>query len=180
RHTISKRDWSSDVCSSEIYKLRRKSMLFINMFAIAAVRDRSGRMLSAGTALASLPWQRVCRRCSQRTVLVDLPLSSFVGSSDTCYSRRTRKATTVFASHEENRFVFSRSHRPPLTRTGKAIDGKILYHFIQLKNCVIGKCYTSSPYTCPFIGVCRRWAHSPLLVGLPCYNGRKGIDETPE
>src|SRR5699024_7823973 len=49
------------------------------------------------------------------------------GSSDTCYSRR--------------------SHRPPLIRTGKAINGKILYHFIQLKNCVIGKCYTSSPYT---------------------------------
>src|SRR5699024_5786241 len=24
----------------------------------------------------------------------------------------------------------TRSHRPPLTRTGKAIDGKILYHFI--------------------------------------------------
>src|SRR5699024_8462921 len=88
-------------------------MLFINMFAIAAVLDRSGRMLSAGTAVACLRWQRVCRRCSQRTVLVDLPLSSFVGSSDTCYSRRTRKATTVFASHEENRFVFSRSHRPP-------------------------------------------------------------------
>src|SRR5690625_2786936 len=70
------------------------------------------------------------------------------GSSDTCYSRRSR--------------------RPPLTRTGKAIYGTILYHFIQLKNCVIGKCYTSSPYTCPFIGVCRRWAQSPPLVGLPC------------
>src|SRR5690625_2350224 len=28
---------------------------------------------AAGTASASLPWQRVCRRCSQRTVLVDLP-----------------------------------------------------------------------------------------------------------
>src|SRR5690625_5417282 len=39
-------------------------MLFTNTCAIATVRDRSGRMLSAGTALASLPWQRVCRRCS--------------------------------------------------------------------------------------------------------------------
>src|SRR5699024_7010845 len=137
-------------------------------------------MLSAGTALASLPRQGVCRRCPQRPVLVGLPYSSSAGSLDTCDFRRTRNATTAFASHEENWFVFSRSHRPPLTRTGKAIDGKILYHFIQLKNCVIGKCYTSSPYTCPFIGVCRRWAQSPLLVGLPCYNGRKGIDETPE
>src|SRR5690625_4619448 len=40
-----------------------------------------------------------------------------------------------------------RSHRPPLTRTGKAIYGRILYHFIQLKNSVVGKRYTSSPYT---------------------------------
>src|SRR5699024_5349869 len=47
------------------------------------------------------------------------------GASDTCYSRRIRKATTAFASHEENWFVFSRSHRPPLTRTGK-INGKNL------------------------------------------------------
>src|SRR5699024_4156875 len=80
-------------------------------------------VLSAGTALASLPWQRVCRRSSQRTVLVDLPQIT-PGSSDTCCSRRTRNATTAFASHEENWFVFARSHRPPLTRTGKAIDGK--------------------------------------------------------
>src|SRR5699024_1104664 len=100
---------------------------FPNTCVIAVVRDRSGRMLSAGTALASLPWQRVCRRCSQRTVLVDLPLSSFAGSSDTCYSRG--------------------SHRPSLTRTGKAIYGRIICHFFQLKNCVIGKRYTSSPYT---------------------------------
>src|SRR5699024_574325 len=41
------------------------------------------------------------------------------GASDTCYSRRTRKATTAFASHEENWFVFSRSHHLPLTRTMK-------------------------------------------------------------
>src|SRR5699024_4506659 len=83
-------------------------------------------------------------------------------------------------SHEENGFVFSRSHCPPLTRTNKAIYGIILYHFIQLKNCVIGKCYTSSPYTCPFIGVCRRWAQSPPVVGLPCSNVSKGLDETPQ
>src|SRR5699024_10078079 len=44
---------------------------------------RYGPLLSAGTASASLPWQRVCRRCSQRTVLVDLPYST-AGSSDTC------------------------------------------------------------------------------------------------
>src|SRR5699024_11101509 len=42
------------------------------------------------------------------------------------------------------------------------------------------KRYTSSPYTCPFVGVCRRWAQSPPLVGLPYFNGRKGIDETPK
>src|SRR5699024_12599017 len=41
------------------------------------------------------------------------------GSSDTCYSRRTRKATTAFASHVENWFVFSRSQHLPLTRTMK-------------------------------------------------------------
>jgi len=34
---------------------------------------RCGPLLSAGTASVSLPWQRVCRRCSQRTGLVDLP-----------------------------------------------------------------------------------------------------------
>src|SRR5699024_4271321 len=33
------------------------------------------------------------------------------GSSDTCYSRRTRKAPEAFTSHEENWFVFSRSQR---------------------------------------------------------------------
>jgi len=48
-------------------------MLFANTCAIAIVRDRSERMLSAGAALASLPRQGVCRRCPQRTVLVDLP-----------------------------------------------------------------------------------------------------------
>src|SRR5690625_528105 len=36
---------------------------------------RCGPLLSAGTASVSLPWQRVCRRCSQRTVLVDQPLT---------------------------------------------------------------------------------------------------------
>ena len=82
-----------------IYKLEVKAGWFANTCAIAAVRDRSGWMLSAGTASASLPWQRVCRRCSQRTVLVDLPQIT-AGSSDTCYSRR--------------------SHHPPLTRTGPA------------------------------------------------------------
>src|SRR5699024_1635831 len=46
---------------------------FANTFAIAAARDRSGRMLSVVTDLASVLWQRVCRRCSQRTFLVDLP-----------------------------------------------------------------------------------------------------------
>src|SRR5699024_1124167 len=79
-------------------------------------------MLSVGTALASLPWQRVWRRCSQSTVLVDLPYSSTAGSSDTCYSRRTRNTTTAFASHEENWFVFSRSQRPPLTRTSVVVQ----------------------------------------------------------
>src|SRR5690625_4977502 len=106
-------------------------------------------MLSAGTALASLPRQGVCRRCPQRTVLVGLPLKPApasssnasqyassaqgsievyssstlsAGSSDTCYSRRTRKATAAFASHEENWFVFSRSHHPPLTRTNEVVD----------------------------------------------------------
>jgi len=39
-----------------------------------------------------------------------------------------------------------RSHRPPLTRTGKAIYGRT-FSLHQLKNCVIGKRYTSSPYT---------------------------------
>src|SRR5690625_2939253 len=49
------------------------------------------------------------------------------GSSDTCYSRR--------------------SHRPPLTRTSKTIFGTILCHYVQLKNFIISKRYTSSPYT---------------------------------
>src|SRR5690625_4455761 len=37
------------------------------------------------------------------------PLSA--GSSNTCYSRRTRKTSAAFASHKENWFVFSRSQR---------------------------------------------------------------------
>src|SRR5690625_2932861 len=57
-----------------IYKLRSKCIVF-----------RYGPLLSAGTASASLPWQRVCRRCSQRTVLVGLLQSSSAGSSDTCW-----------------------------------------------------------------------------------------------
>src|SRR5699024_1179379 len=40
---------------------------------VSACVFRCGPLLSAGTASASLPWQRVCRRCSQRTVLVGLP-----------------------------------------------------------------------------------------------------------
>src|SRR5690625_3229095 len=55
-------------------------------------------------------------------------------------------------------------HSPGLV---KLFTENFLCHFIQLNICVIGKCYTSSPYTCPFIGVCRRWAQSPSLVGLP-------------
>src|SRR5699024_5222018 len=46
---------------------------FANKRGIGTVRDRSGRMLSAGTASASLPRHGVCRRCPQRTVLVGLP-----------------------------------------------------------------------------------------------------------
>src|SRR5699024_11511209 len=103
------------------------------------------------------------------------------GSSDTCYSRRTRKASAAFASHEENWFVFSRSHRPPLTRTGKAIYGRILYYFIQLKNSVIGKRYTSSPYTRRLLEkethfFCVRCFSRKL--SLSC--GRKGLGGTPE
>src|SRR5699024_1162166 len=94
-------------------------MLYANTCAVAAGRDRSGRMLSAGTALASLPRQGVCRRCPQRTVLVGLHLYTAAGSSDTCYSRRTGNSTSAFASHEENRFIFSRSHRPPSPRLVK-------------------------------------------------------------
>src|SRR5699024_4311785 len=61
---------------------------------------RCGPMLSAGTASASSrkPLCGVFRH-------VLFP--------------RTRKATTAFASHEENWFVFSRSHHLPLTRTMK-------------------------------------------------------------
>src|SRR5699024_10316607 len=40
---------------------------------VSACVFRRVPLLSAGTASASLPWQRVCRRCSQRTVLVGLP-----------------------------------------------------------------------------------------------------------
>src|SRR5699024_12526440 len=47
----------------KIYILRR-----MHWFVI-----RCCPLLPAGTASASLPWQRVCRRCWQRTVLVDLP-----------------------------------------------------------------------------------------------------------
>src|SRR5699024_1649927 len=73
-----------------------------------------------------------------------------------------------------------RSPRPPLTQTGKAIDGKILYHFIQLKNCVIGKCYTSSPYTRRLLEKEKRFFCVRCFskkLSLSC--GRKGIDETP-
>src|SRR5699024_2252937 len=87
--------------------------------AILAVRDRSGRVLSAGTASASSrkPLSGVFRH-----VLFPQDKEDF-GS---------------VTSHEENWFVFSRSHRPPLTRTGKAI---------YRKNSVINKRYTSNPYT---------------------------------
>src|SRR5699024_2365603 len=63
------------------------------------------------------------------------------GSSDTCYSRR--------------------SHRPPLTRTGKVIYGRFLCHLIQLKNCVIGKCLPAA-----------------RIHEDSC--GSKGLDETPQ
>src|SRR5699024_2858089 len=120
---------------------------FVSSIAVVDINcDVCADLFSAGTASASLPWQRVCRRCSQRTVLVGPPLKPApasssnasqyassaqgsievyssstlsAGSSDTCYSRRTRKATAAFASHEENWFVFSRSHHPPLTRTNE-------------------------------------------------------------
>src|SRR5699024_489391 len=50
-------------------------------------------------------------RCFPRARLQPPREAHSVGSSDTCYSRRTRKATAAFASHEENWFVFSRSQR---------------------------------------------------------------------
>src|SRR5699024_406280 len=48
---------------------------------------RCGPLLSAGTPSASLPWQRVCRRCSQRPALGDPPQGT-AGSPDTCCSRK--------------------------------------------------------------------------------------------
>src|SRR5690625_4584104 len=135
---------------------------------------RCGPLLSAGTASVSLPWQRVCRRCSQRTVLVDQPLTLCLRLLVTLRSRLPRhKGTKKFIQVVPTlRGLRTRAIPAGVTalliRTSKAIYGSFLCHLIQLKNCVIGKCYTSSPYTCPFIGVCRRWAQSPPLVGLPC------------
>src|SRR5699024_5286858 len=63
-------------------------------------------MLSAGTALAS----------SRR------PLCGIFGH---VLFPQDKEGFGSITSHEENCFVFSRSHRPPLTRTGK-INGKIL------------------------------------------------------
>src|SRR5699024_1859243 len=68
-----------------------------------------------------------------------------------------------------------------LIRTGKAIYGRILCHLIQLKNCVIGKCYTSSPYTRRLLEkenrfFCVRCFSKKL--SLSC--GSKGLDETPQ
>src|SRR5690625_3957166 len=140
---------------------------------------RCGPLLSAGTASVSLPWQRVCRRCSQRTVLVDQPLTLCLRLLVTLRSmlprhKGTKKFTQVVPSLRGLRTraipanVFGgssnrrpRSHRPPLTRTGKAIYGRILYHFIQLKKSVVGKRYTSS-----------------RIHEDSC--GRRGIDETPQ
>src|SRR5699024_185868 len=65
-------------------------------------------------------------RCFPRARLQPPREAHSVGSSDTCYSRRTRKATTAFASHEENWFVFSRSHHLPLTRTSVVVQRNFL------------------------------------------------------
>src|SRR5699024_6683679 len=71
------------------------------------------------------------------------------GSSDTCYSRRTRKATAAFASHEENWFVFSRSHHPPLTRTNEVVDA----NFCTRTTIANGsKCKTSGGHTRRLLG----------------------------
>src|SRR5699024_9541673 len=68
-----------------------------------------------------------------------------------------------------------------LIRTGKAIYGRILCHLIQLKNCVIGKCYTSSPYTRRLLEKEKRFFCVRCFskkLSLSC--GRKGLDETPQ
>src|SRR5699024_4650593 len=71
--------------------------------AIATGRDRSGRMLSAGTALAS----------SRR------PLCGIFGH---VLFPQDKEGFGSITSHEENCFVFSRSHRPSLTRTSDMVD----------------------------------------------------------
>src|SRR5690625_3237089 len=76
------------------------------------------------------------------------------GSSDTCYSRRTRNATTAFASHEENWFVFSRSHHPPLTRTSEvvvnAIPSEEIHGDSLKKNTTFSACDVSQrSFPCP-------------------------------
>src|SRR5699024_2696347 len=93
-------------------------------------------------------------------------------------SRRTRKATTAFASHEENGFVFSRSHHPPLTRTMKG-----LYADFCTRTTIANgsKCNTSGGNTRRLLEKEKRF------ISVRCFSkklslswGRKGLGETPQ
>ncbi len=102
-------------------------------------------MLSAGTASASLPRRGVCRRCPQRTVLVDPPFqttlrglrtragAALTRPTENHCSRRTRKATPAIHRTKKKCFSFSRSHHPPLTRTSEAVEcGSVEHILLQL------------------------------------------------
>src|SRR5699024_1532178 len=73
-----------------------------------------------------------------------IPANVFGGSSNR--RPRTRNATTAFASHEENWFVFSRSHHPPLTPTMKWLYADFCTRTtIMVVNAILAKKNTETP-----------------------------------